>query len=74
MAGIQEKADPGGFRPAAFVSTSAACVVREAYLVKRGQKGSGGGFKVLVQHLYPGDSRSKELYYGTLSPVDPHGA
>jgi type I restriction enzyme S subunit len=32
-----------------------------------------GGFKVLVQHLYPGDSRSEGVVHGTLSPIDPYG-
>ena len=32
-----------------------------------------GGFKVLVQHLYPGVSRSEGVVHGTLSPIDPYG-
>lgn len=45
----------------------------EPDLAGRKRKGVGG-FKVLVQHLYPGDSRNEGVAYGTLSPFDPHGA
>jgi hypothetical protein len=32
------------------------------------------GFKILVQHQYPGCPRNQGVAHGTVSPIDPHGA
>src|SRR5213594_2909293 len=32
------------------------------------------GFKVLVQHRYPGQSRNQGVAHGTISTLEPHGA
>ena len=32
------------------------------------------GLKILVQHLYPGRSRSQGVAHGTVSTIEPHGA
>ena len=44
----------------------------ESHALVRNKRGQGG-FKVLVQHLYPGVSRSEGVVHGTLLPIDPYG-
>ncbi len=62
------------------VATYTYDAVRNLLSITRNTGGVGaptitglGGFKVLMQHLYPGDSRSEGVVHGTLSPIDSYG-
>jgi hypothetical protein len=48
--------------------------VQISFVGKGAKKRCQSEFKVLVQHQYPGSSRTEGVAHGSLSSVDSHGA